>query len=549
MAFTPIDGYSEKRTSTVFQDGETKQRAEFNYNLSNTDWTPISYDENRTTVLVQNGDIKQRATVVYNIGESSGGETPSGLTSVTHDSTLTGNGTPTSPLGVNSTTISDIDTLKSSVQTLDGDVTDLGEQVSDVQQDVNTLKTTVSGKQNTLSETQLEAVNSGITAEHVASYNAYAGEITAVETTANKADSAAEVAQQTANLVGENLEGVVAKIPTAASASNQLVDENSMTTALAAKANAADLGTMASADASDYSTKTVADTLYAAKSLESTVSTLSNTVNGKANSATTLAGYGITDAYTSEEVDNKLSGKLDTTTATSTYATITTVNGKADKATTLVGYGITDAYTKTETNNLLDDKLDSDTAASTYATQSSLTSGLATKANASDVYTKSDVDSELDGKVNIAQGADNAGKVLGIDNSGNVIPTTIQVEESPNTGVAVLLYYDSTQASDHSHAYNDVSLVGYDLVGYEVYSNGYVRQWGQDSNSSGATLVTLPISYNAASTVSMSFFVSVTEVAAEATGNISAIPVAANQFQVGKPSAICNWETTGYITL
>lgn len=504
MAFTPIEGYSEKRTSTVFQDGETKQRAEFNYNLSNADWTPISYDENRTTVLVQNGDIKQRATVVYNIGESSGGGTVSGLTSVTHDSTLTGDGTPTSPLGASSTITGDINTLKNDVQTLDGDVTGLGEQVSDVQQDVNTLKTTVSGKQNALSETQLEAVNSGITAEHVASYNAYAGEITAVETTANKADSAAEVAQQTANLVGENLEGVVAKIPTAASASNQLVDENSMTTALAAKANTADLGTMASADASDYSTKTVADTLYAAKSLESTVSTLSNTVNGKADAATTLSGYGITDAYT-----------------------------------------------KTETNNLLDDKLDSETAASTYATQSSLTSGLATKANTTDVYIKSDVDSKLDGKVNIAQGADNAGKVLGIDSSGNVTPTTIEVpvEEKPNTGVAVLLYYDSTQASDHSHAYNGVSLTGYDLAGYEVYSNGYVRQWGQDSTAAGATLVTLPISYNAASTVSMSFFVSATEVAAEATGSISAIPVAANQFQVDKPSAICNWETTGYITL
>ena len=374
MAFTPIEGYSEKRTSTVFQDGETKQRAEFNYNLSNTDWTPISYDENRTTVLVQNGDIKQRATVVYNIGESSGGGTVSGLTSVSHGSTLTGNGTTTSPLDVSST----------------------------ITGDINTLKTAVSGKQDALTETQLEAVNSGITAEHVASYDAYAGEITAVETTANKADSAAEVAQQTANLVGQNLQAVTAKIPTTASASNQLVDANAMNTALA------------------------------------------------------------------------------------------------------------------------------------------------TKANTTDVYTKSDVDSKLGGKVNIAQGADNAGRVLSIDNSGNVVPITIPTEQA----VAVLLYYDSTQASDHSHAYSDVSLTGYDLAGYEVYSNGYVRQWGQDSTAAaGATLVTLPISYNAASTVSMSFFVSVTEVAAEATGSISAIPVAANQFQVDKPSTVCNWETTGYITL
>ena len=45
---------------------------------------------------------------------------------------------------------------------------------------------------------------------------------------------------------------------------------------------------------------------------------------------TTLAGYGITDAYTKTEVDTELAEK-------------------ADAATTLAGYGITDAYTKTET--------------------------------------------------------------------------------------------------------------------------------------------------------------------------------------------------------
>ena len=274
MAFTPIEGYSEKRTSTVFQDGETKQRAEFNYNLSNTDWTPISYDENRATVLVQNGDIKQRATVVYNIGESSGGGTVSGLTSVSHGSTLTGDGTTTSPLDVSST----------------------------ITGDINTLKTTVSGKQDALTETQLEAVNSGITAEHVASYDAYAGEITAVETTANKADSAAVVAQQTANLVGQNLQAVTAKIPTTASASNQLVDTNAMTTALAAKANTADLGTMASANASDYSTKAVADTLYAPirKSVTDTSSTTITLANADAN---TVYHYGTLDSLTITAAD------------------------------------------------------------------------------------------------------------------------------------------------------------------------------------------------------------------------------------------------------
>ena len=61
-------------------------------------------------------------------------------------------------------------------------------------------------------------------------------------------------------------------------------------------------------------------------------------ISGKADKSTTLAGYGITDAYTKTETDNKI-GELTT--------------GKADKATTLSGYGITDAYTKTEVDGKL----------------------------------------------------------------------------------------------------------------------------------------------------------------------------------------------------
>ena len=61
---------------------------------------------------------------------------------------------------------------------------------------------------------------------------------------------------------------------------------------------------------------------------------ITSAVSGKADKATTLAGYGITDAYTKNEVDSEL-GK------------------KADKATTLSGYGITDAYTKEQVNDLI----------------------------------------------------------------------------------------------------------------------------------------------------------------------------------------------------
>lgn len=63
--------------------------------------------------------------------------------------------------------------------------------------------TTVDGKQDALTAEQLAAVNSGITAEHVTTYDAYAAEISQAQADATKAENAAEVAQQTANLAGQ----------------------------------------------------------------------------------------------------------------------------------------------------------------------------------------------------------------------------------------------------------------------------------------------------------------------------------------------------------
>ena len=64
--------------------------------------------------------------------------------------------------------------------------------------------------------------------------------------------------------------------------------------------------------------------------------TVYQAMKDKADKATSLAGYGITDAYTRTETDDAISA------ATA---------DKADKATTLAGYGITDAYNKTEVYN------------------------------------------------------------------------------------------------------------------------------------------------------------------------------------------------------
>lgn len=69
-----------------------------------------------------------------------------------------------------------------------------------------------------------------------------------------------------------------------------------------------------------------------------TASDVSTAISGKADSATTLSGYGITDAYTKTETNTALSSK-------------------ADSATTLSGYGITNAYTKTETDAAISEAL------------------------------------------------------------------------------------------------------------------------------------------------------------------------------------------------
>ena len=97
--------------------------------------------------------------------------------------------------------------------------------------------------------------------------------------------------------------------------------------------------------------------------------TVTMKINLKADKATTLAGYGIEDAYTKTDVSKALSYKLDKkpfdtepTKDSPNYITSGTVynsvSKKADKATSLEGYGITDAYDKTYINRALKFKLD-----------------------------------------------------------------------------------------------------------------------------------------------------------------------------------------------
>jgi hypothetical protein len=89
----------------------------------------------------------------------------------------------------------------------------------------------------------------------------------------------------------------------------------------------------------------------------------SKSVTSKADKATTLSGYGITDAYTKDEIEDNyltiIAGQNINRNIIDLQTKITDLkNGKADKATTLAGYGITDGLSNTAgavgTDNIAD---------------------------------------------------------------------------------------------------------------------------------------------------------------------------------------------------
>ena len=123
--------------------------------------------------------------------------------------------------------------------------------------------------------------------------------------TAIKADIAKKADTTTVNAA---LEGKVDKV------TGKTLSTNDYTTAekekLAGLSNYDDTDIKASiatkANSADVYTKTAMNTELGKKADKTTVETLTTTVEGKANKATTISGYGITDAYTKTEVDAKV---------------------------------------------------------------------------------------------------------------------------------------------------------------------------------------------------------------------------------------------------
>lgn len=140
--------------------------------------------------------------------------------------------------------------------------------------------------------------------------------------------------------------------------------------------------------------------LKATKTEVSTLNTnLTASINTKADAATTLAGYGITDTYTKEEVDGKIAGTFKFVGEKNSLEELNAVTGMKAGDVYQVGdkeYAYDgDSWVELGFNIDLSSYAKSNDVAATYATKQSVTENLGLKANSADVYTKTEIDSTV----------------------------------------------------------------------------------------------------------------------------------------------------------
>lgn len=272
---------------------------------------------------------------------------------------------------------------------------------------VKSLDTLVKSKQDATVDVSVNGTSYTTIPEAIGALDAYVGEVKAVSDGAAKVDasnitdtgawknklgyaleSSLNTVATNVDTVSSNLKALSTKVDTISG------DLDTLEVSVATKAsntdlqavsaqvdvNTAAIGTKATqADMTALSGKVEANT--------SAIAAANAAIAGKADKSTTLAGYGIGDAYTKTETDSAIDSKIETANetlqaaidakvakadiatsipseaaeasdtkvasekavATAVAGINTAIEGKADKANSLAGYGITDAYTKTET--------------------------------------------------------------------------------------------------------------------------------------------------------------------------------------------------------
>lgn len=272
---------------------------------------------------------------------------------------------------------------------------------------VKSLDTLVKSKQDATVDVSVNGTSYTTIPEAIGALDAYVGEVKAVSDGAAKVDasnitdtgawknklgyaleSSLNTVATNVDTVSSNLKALSTKVDTISG------DLDTLEVSVATKASNTDLQAVSAqvdVNTAAIGTKaTQADMTALSGKVEvntSAIAAANAAIAGKADKSTTLAGYGIGDAYTKTETDSAIDSKIETANetlqaaidakvakadiatsipseaaeasdtkvasekavATAVAGINTAIEGKADKANSLAGYGITDAYTKTET--------------------------------------------------------------------------------------------------------------------------------------------------------------------------------------------------------
>lgn len=146
--------------------------------------------------------------------------------------------------------------------------------------------------------------------------------------------------------------------------------------------------------------KADASSVYTTSQVDTKVSDLNTAIGKKANSATTLAGYGITDAYTKSEVDTKVSSVYKYKGSVASESNLPTSGMVTGDVYDIQDTGMNVAWNGTKWDKLgmsvdLTPYLTKDSASKTYATITAMNEGLATKASTANVYSKTEIDNKV----------------------------------------------------------------------------------------------------------------------------------------------------------
>ncbi len=235
---------------------------------------------------------------------------------------------------------------------------------------------------------------------------------------------------------------------------------------LSSKATTSALNTAVESLEGDISTintslgnKADASTVYTTSQVDTKVNELNTAIGKKATSATTLSGYGITDAYTKTEVDAKVASVYKYKGSVATESNLPTTGLTVGDVYDIQDTGMNVAWNGTKWDKLgisvdLTPYLTKESAAATYATITAMNEGLATKASTANVYTKTEVDNKvttINNSIATKAASDSVYTKTEIDSKVSTLNTSINGKATKSTtlsGYGITNAYTKTETDN-----------------------------------------------------------------------------------------------------